>query len=236
MQSEFPFDLPQPLRSVRDRLLDAYGPQRDVRRHDPIAQFVKAIISPRTLDAESDAAFMRLRTYLLSWDVLPDASPVAIAVIIRNVKFAPDKAARLVKAAQIVRAHAGRFDLAFLADWPVEDALTWLRRLPGINSKVAATILNFSSLRKRALAVDTHVLRVSKRLGLVRNNADFEAGFRMLMRLIPDDWDADDLYEFHWLVKVHGQTRCRHYQRFCAGCPLAKLCAASSEATAAGTI
>jgi endonuclease III len=224
MQLSLPFGTPQGLPPIRDRLLAAYGPQSDERRHHPNIQFLKAMISSCTLDAVSDAAFARLKTSLFSLEELVDADPDAIVRIIWDVTYAPDKARRLIEAAGIICRHRGRFDLAFLADWSVENALSWLRKLPGINSKVAAVILNFSSLRKRALVVDRHVLRVSKRLGLLPEKADYERGFRTLMRLVPDEWDADDLYELHWLMKMHGQTTCRDQHPACSRCPVAQLC------------
>lgn len=231
MQLSLPLDLHSKLSQVRDRLIEVYGPQRDTHRHDPTTQFVKAMISSRTRDAVSSAAFLRVCASLPSRDALPDADPGTIATVIQDVTYAPDKAVHLVKAAQIIRAHYGQFDLASLADRPVEDAMLWLRRLPGIQSKVAASILNFSTLRKRTLAVDTHVLRVSQRLGLVAGKANFERAFRTLMRLVPDDWDADDLYELHWLIKMHGQRRCHHHRPVCTDCPLAGLCSHITNST-----
>jgi endonuclease-3 len=68
------------------------------------------------------------------------------------------------------------------------------------------------------------VLRVSIRLGLLLEKAGYERGFRTLMRLVPDEWDAGDLYELHWLIKMHGQTTCRYKHPACSGCPVAQLC------------
>ena len=192
------------------------------------------MISSCTLDTVSNPAFKRLEAALPSLDMLPDADRDMIARIIWDVTYAPDKARHLVAAARIIRDRRGRFDLTFLSDWTVSDAMSWLCQLPGIKSKVAAVILNFSTLRKRVLVVDRHVLRVFKRLGLLPDKTGYDKGFRMLMRLVPDDWDADDLYELHWLMKMHGQTRCRHHEPFCASCPLAKLCTHCSVTASTG--
>ena len=129
-------------------------------------------------------------------------NPAMLADVIHKVTHAADKAVYLVEAAQFICAHRGRLDLTFLADWSEEDARYWLQQIRGIGPKVAAVILNFSTLRKRTLAIDTHVLRVFKRLGLVSPKANFEHAYKKLMRLVPDDWDADDLYELHWLMKM----------------------------------
>ena len=224
MQLTLPLGIPSKLLQIRDCLLATYGPQRDVLRHDPTEQFVKAIISSCTRDTVSSAAFERLRAYLPSWDRLPNVDPSTVGAIIRDVTYASEKAADLVGAARTIQDKCGRFDLSLLADRSVEDSMPWLRDLHGVGLKVAAATINFSTLRKRVLAVDRHVLRVSQRLGLLSEKTGFERGFHMLMRLVPDDWDADDLYELHWLIKLHGQTRCSYSQPVCSGCSLALLC------------
>ena len=224
MQLTLPLGIPSKLLQIRDCLLAMYGPQCDALRHDPTDQFVKAIISSCTRDTISGAAFERLRAYLPSWDRLPDIDPSIVGTVIRDVTYASEKAADLVRAARTIRGRCGRFDLALLADQPVEDNMPWLQNLRGVGVKVAAATVNFSTLRKRVLAVDRHVLRVSQRLGLLSEKTGFERGFHTLMRLVPDDWDADDLYELHWLIKLHGQRRCSYSQPVCSDCPLALLC------------
>lgn len=228
MQLSLPLGLHSKLSQVRDRLLHVYGPQRDTVRDDPTSQFFHAIISSKTLDAISNDAFWRLRASLSSWEALPDLERHAVATTIHDVTNALDKADYLIRAGGFIRAYHGRIDLEFLAYWPVGYAFHWLDHLPGAGPKVAAATLNFSSLRKRVFVVDTHVLRTSHRLGLASDPTDFERGYRTLMRLVPDDWDADDLYELHWLIKMHGQGTCRHHRPICAGCRLADLCVHSN--------
>jgi endonuclease-3 len=210
-----------------------YGPQRDANRQDPTTQFVMVMLSPRTLDTVSIAAYLRLRARFNSWEALPDADPEMILAIVHDVTYAADKARYLVAAASLIREQRGEVDLAFLADWAVAPAFSWLLTLPGVGMRAAATILNFSSLRKRVFSIDTHILRLSQRLGLLPDKADFVSGFHRLMHLMPDDWDADDLYEMHWLMKLHGQTRCRHSWPLCEDCSLAQLCT-HAAATAFG--
>ncbi len=223
MQLSLPFGDPSPLQLIRDRLLDVYGPQRDAQRHDPKSQFVKAMISSCTHDAVSQNEFWKLQA-TLAWDDLPDCAPEVIANIISAVTRPFEKAVFLVKATGIIRARYGNFDLSFLADWPVDSAFTWLDRLPGIGPKTAAVVLNFSDLRKPVFVVDRHGLRMCKRFGLLPVKADYKCGFDSLSRLVPAEWHADDLYELHWLIKMHGQKICRHDSTDCAHCVLASLC------------
>lgn len=224
MQLSFSLDDYPILERIRVQLLAVYGTQRDGDRVDPTSLFVYAMISGRTYDRVSSTAFVKLCHLLASWDELPDASVDAVARAIADVKFAARKAEHLISAARIIRARHSRFDLSFLADWSFDDARSWLTKLPGVGPKVAVATLNFSELRKRGLVVDTHVLRTSKRIGILPDRADYVAGFNGLSRLVPNHWDAEDLYEIHWLMKELGQTTCKFQRPACERCPLGKLC------------
>jgi len=224
MQLSLALDADPRLPRIRDRLVALYGPQRDPWRLEPTLQFVCAMLSSCTKDEISTDAFIRLLAALPSLQSLPDSDLHAITLLIARVEHAANKARDLIRAARIIRTKHGRFDLAFLAGWPVADAFSWLDRIPGVGVKIAGATLNFSTLRQPVLVVDRHMLYSSKCLGLLPHTADFARGFRMLMHLIPNNWDADDLYELHWLMKKHSQTACSHPRIACDECPLAALC------------
>jgi endonuclease-3 len=230
MQLSFPFDDDPILERIRVLLLAAYGAQRDSDRIDPTSLFVYAMISGRAYDGVSSTAFVKLCYLLASWDELPDADVDAVARAIGDVRYATRKAEHLILAARIIRARRSRFDLSFLADWSFDDAYAWLTNLPGAGPKVAAATLNFSELRKPGLVVDTHVLRASKRIGVLPEKADYVLGFNGLSRLVPNHWDADDLYEIHWLMKELGQSTCTFQRPSCGRCPLGELCAYAKRA------
>ena len=224
MQISLALDADPKLPRIRDRLIAIHGPQRDELRHDPTSQFIKAMLSSCTLDSISDATYLKLHTGMPSWDELADVDPAALAPVIQDVTHASNKAIHLVTSARIIKARRGRLDLAFLAGRSVEHAMAWLLPLPGVGWKVAAVTVNFSTLRMRALVVDRHVLRASQCMGLLPPTADFTRGFHMLMRLVPNNWDADDLYELHWLMKKQSQTICSHPHIACNSCPLGRFC------------
>jgi endonuclease-3 len=210
---------------IRARLLACFGPQQDAERHDPVSQLVRAIISSRTRDEVSSPAFERLRLRYTSWELLRDANHEEIETFIQPVTNADLKAKCLPRAIRMIIARTGALELDFLADWEEEMAMQWLRGLPGVGTKVAATVLNFSMLRKRALSVDTHLLRVGERLGILPAGADYDRGYDAYMRIVPDSWQADDLYELHWLLKYLGQEICAPLAPACPRCPLHDLCA-----------
>jgi endonuclease III len=149
----------------------------------------------------------------------------ALLLCLERVSFADNKARQLRGAMQMIHERVGALCLDFLDDRSVEDAQVWLRKLPGVDMKVSAAVLNFSTLRKRVLVVDTHHFRVAKRLGLLRANTRFPTAQRVLMNQhIPTDWTADDLDEHHCLMKRHGQTWCRDARPLCGKCPLRDIC------------
>ncbi len=133
-------------------------------------------------------------------------------------------AENLARSAQIIKRRRGAVELDFLAGWPTQAAFDWLNTLPGTGPKVACVTLNFSTLRRPVFAIDTHVLRVLWRLGLMPNGYNFKRGYISLSQVIPNHWDADDLYELHWLMKSLGQRICMHRRILCDRCPLASLC------------
>ena len=224
MQMPLLFERTPVLTRLRARLGAVFGPQRDEERLDPTSQLVNAIISARTRDAVSLAAFARLRQRYPAWEALRQAEPFEIECLIRPVMYADVKARWLPRALAMITAETGGLDLAFLGALPVDDAMAWLRQLPGIDMRNAATTINFSTLRMRALSIDTHVLRIGQRLGLLPPTADYARAYHGYMRLVPESWDGDDLYELHWLLKQHGQQVCTFAAPKCGQCVLRDLC------------
>jgi endonuclease-3 len=224
MQLSLALDETSLIQRVRARLFATFGPQRDAQRLDPVSQLVNGILSARTRDAVSIPAFVRLRRRYASWDLLCKAQSREIEGLIRPVTYADRKAEYLPRALRMVVARCGSLNLDFLAAWPEESGMQWLDGLPGVGPKIAAAVLNFSSLRKRVLPVDTHLLRIGARLGLLPPEASYGTGHDVFTRLIPDTWDADDLYEFHWQMKYHGQRTCSYAAPTCSRCPLLDLC------------
>jgi endonuclease III len=222
MQLNLAFD-DQRLGRMRSRLRSVFGVLRDDPKRDPVSQLVRSLIGSRTRDEVSFAAFERLQRRFPSWGELAMADAKEIKAIIADVTFPEKKVPYLVAALRGIENRIGSLDLDFLADMPVEDALAWLEQLPGVGRKVAAAVLNFSTLNKRAMVVDSHVARVSKRLGLARSGG-IRIAYKAIMAAVPDRWDAEDLRELHCLMKGLGQGCCRHALLACRRCPLSEIC------------
>ena len=219
------FDLVPPiLPEVRERLLGLFGPQQPLGRMDPLSQMIKSVVSARTYDATSWAAFVELRKAFPDWDALGDTAPAEIERVLAPTTHADQKARQLPVLIRVLRTRPCGLDMGFLADHPVEQAMSWLRALPGVGPKTAAATLNFSTLAMRAFVIDTHVHRVLRRLGIVDRKGDVAEAYERMMSLIPAQWSAEDLFELHWLFKGLGQDTCTAQLALCGRCPLKALC------------
>lgn len=212
----------------RDRLARAHGPIGRMPRRRPVGQLVKSLISSRTRDAVSLAAYHRLGDRWGNAAGLSRAVPRDVEAVISDVTFADRKARQLPAALRMIGRDRPDFRLNFLADWPVSDALAWLERLPGVGRKVAAATLNASELRRPVLVVDSHVHRVLQRLGFVGAQATPAAASERATAALAA-WDGEDFFEMFVLMKRFGQRVCRFDRPDCIACSLAAVCRTAQE-------
>ena len=197
-------------------------------RRRPIGQLVKSLISGRTRDPVSLAAYRRLGRRYRSAAALAVAEPEAVRETIADVTFPEAKAEWLVAALQRIGRARPDYDLDFLGALPLEDALAWLERLPGVGRKVAAATLNASTLDRPVFIVDSHVLRIMHRLGFVAPTADAAAVSEAVTAAMPG-WQGEDFLRFHVAVKRIGQLHCRPELPRCRTCPLRGDCPARMD-------
>jgi endonuclease-3 len=193
------------------------------RRRKPVGQLVKSLISGRTRDPVSLAAYHRLRDRFGSARAIAAAPVPLIGETIAEVTFAEAKAKWLASALRRIGRERPDFDLDFLGALPLDDALAWLERLPGVGRKVAASTLNASTLGRPVFIVDSHVLRVLRRLGFVDTNAEALAGSAAVTAAMPH-WSGDDFLAFHIAAKRLGQFACHPETPACMRCPLRRDC------------
>ena len=225
MQLSLGFDAYNPLPAVYERLLSAFGSFRGGPRLAPLDQLIRSMISSRTYDEVSWPAFLRLKNRFQPWESLLTVPPAEIAAVLAPVTYAETKAAWAPEALGRLQALRGELSLDFLAEPPVEMAMGWLQRhLPGVGDKVAAEVMNFSTLRRRAMVVDTHVWRVARRIGLAPANTEPGAVAAAIMAAAPGAWSDEDVFDLHWLLKRLGQTLCLDHRTRCGACPVAALC------------
>ncbi|MBC9034695.1 endonuclease [Sphingomonas sp. JC676] len=193
------------------------------RRRKPVGQLVKSLISGRTRDPVSLAAYHRLRDRFGSARGIAAAPVPLIEDVIADVTFADSKAKWLAAALRRIGREHPDFDLDFLGAPPLDDALAWLERLPGVGRKVAAATLNASTLGRPVFIVDSHVLRVLRRLGFVGPAAEAFAASEAVTAAMPH-WTGDDFLGLHIAAKRLGQVACHVEVPACARCPLRRDC------------
>lgn len=211
------------LQFIRDRLKIAFGRDRAGFRVSAINQFIRSFISSRTMDWQSDRAFTHLLNRFKGPEALAEAPVAEIEAALEDVQFADKKARELKDALLHIRARAGAVDLEFLAGLDVDTALIWLEQIRGVGRKISAATLNFSVLKKRSFVVDTHIIRIMRRFGFVKPNAETGDVYDAVMEAARD-MSADDFAEFHWHLKRLGQNTCKAFQTNCNACLLSESC------------
>ena len=204
---------------VLDYLGAKYGPAQWHVRYSPAEELVYTILSQHTSDLNSERAFTNLMSVFESLDAVADAPVEAIEEAIRRGGLAKQKAPRIKNVLGQIREEIGSFDLTFLADMPLDEAKAWLKRLNGIGPKTAAIILCFS-LGMPAMPVDTHIFRVSKRLGLIGPKATADKAHDLLEPMVA----PQDVFAFHMYLIQHGRQVCKAQRPNCNDCVLAWGC------------
>jgi endonuclease-3 len=204
-----------------------YGRPAHAREGDPLDSLIATVLSQNTTDANSHRAFAQLKANFPSWARALAARPAQIASAIRLGGLADIKASRIKRILRRIEQDRGRLDLWFLNRKSVQEAREYLVSLPGVGPKTAACVLLFS-LGKPAFPVDTHVLRVSKRLGLIPPKTTMERAHeiyeQMLASGVAGEWEAKAILALHLGLVRHGREICVARRPRCEVCPLFDLC------------
>ncbi len=207
--------------TINERLTAFYGEPERRPTLDPLSELIQTVLSQNTADINSDRAYASLmERFGGDWEAVRSAPTDRIADAIRIGGLAEIKAVRIKAILNEIAARTGRLDLTFLRDLPLEEGRTFLRSLGGVGPKTAACVLLFAC-DKPALPVDTHVHRVSQRLGLVPAKASAEQAHELLESMIP----PEQVYAFHMNLIRHGRQICKAQRPRCPECPVVDLCA-----------
>jgi endonuclease-3 len=207
------------IKKVHEHLVGEYGHHRWEPHRDPLSELVRTILSQNTSDVNSDRAFSRLWARFPTWEQVLDADVEEIVEAIRPGGLGRIKAPRIKAALEAIREERGDLDLGFLRDLDLREARAWLESLGGVGPKTAACVLLFS-LGRPVLPVDTHVLRVSRRLGLIEASTSAEKAHEVLGGMLADG----AIYDFHLNMVAHGRRVCLARRPLCDVCVLAPLC------------
>lgn len=207
------------IKTILFKLVAAYGDRTWQKQLEPVDELVLTILSQNTSDLNSRRAFKSLIKSFTRWDKVASAEPATIADAIRSGGLADVKAKYIKNALMALQKEAPGFDLRFLAQRKVEDSREWLVQLPGVGMKTASCVLLFS-LGMPAFPVDTHVYRVVKRLGLIKERTSADAAHLEMEKLTA----PGDIYRCHVLLIEHGRKVCKAQRPLCPKCCLADVC------------
>jgi endonuclease-3 len=206
-------------RTVLNRLRKRYGDLVPPRRSDPLEELIVTVLSQHTSDVNAERAFEGLRAAFPTWDAVVRAPTRSVADAIRSGGLADTKAPRIQAILREVEARRGVFDLSSLAELGDDEARAELLSLPGVGPKTAAVVLSFS-LGRDAMPVDTHVYRVTRRLGLVPPKTSAERADRLLHELVPQGLRTP----LHVALIRLGREICKAPTPRCRICPLKDIC------------
>jgi endonuclease-3 len=207
------------LRAIHRRLLRYYGRLDPPRRSDPLEELILTVLSQHTSDVNAARAFGSLRRRFTDWDEVVGAGPSDVADAIRSGGLADTKAPRIQAILRGIAEREGAYDLSALRRMPDREVRVYLTSLPGVGVKTAAVVMAFS-LDRATLPVDTHVHRVTRRLGLVPETVSAERAHDHLERLTP----AGIRVSLHVGLIRLGREICRPARPRCEICPLRDLC------------
>ena len=207
------------LARIIELLEQEYGVPRRSRRRDALESLIVTILSQNTNDINRDKAYQSLRERFPSWQEILDAPEHEIAQAIRVGGLANIKSKRIKEILASIKREHGDFDLSFLRDLPPEEAEERLLSYRGVGLKTAKIVLLFA-LGRNVFPVDTHIHRLSKRLGFVPENATREKTHEIMGKLVP----PEKMHSFHLNLISHGRKICTARNPRCPVCVLNPLC------------
>jgi endonuclease III len=204
---------------IHERLLEFYGEPIWRNPLPAIDELVSTILSQNTNDLNRDRAFNSLRAKFETWEEVLDAQAADVVNAIRPAGLANQKGPRIQQVLRSITEERGNLDLSFLGELPVDEARAWLTKFNGVGPKTAAIVLCFS-LGKPAFPVDTHVYRVTGRIGLRPERMTVEQAHPHLESLFP----PETYYAAHLNIIRLGREICQARRPKCEVCPIIKLC------------
>jgi endonuclease-3 len=205
---------------IIEKAMDISAHIKDWKRYSPFETLVRTILSQNTTNRTSFVAFDNLQAKFqkIEPEVLANADQQAIQQEIIIAGLHNQKSKRIKEVSRIIR-DEWNSDFTFIYEAPLEEARQKLMSLPGIGEKTADIVLNFCAQRP-ILPVDTHITRISKRIGLVPENAKYDDIREAIEALIT----PEKILTVHVSLIFFGRAVCKALKPLCTTCPVAHLC------------
>lgn len=200
-------------------LTEVYGELDWTRNQDGMDELISCILSQSTNDTNRDRAFARLKERFRTWEAVRFAALDDLIDAVRPAGLANQKAPRIQSALEVIFEKAGEYSIDFLNDLPLDEAKAWLVSLKGIGPKTAAIVLCFAYGRA-AFPVDTHIYRVSKRIGFLPEKLSADDAHPVMEAIAP----PERYFQFHIQLIQHGRDTCHARKPACERCPISETC------------
>ncbi|MCX7920205.1 MAG: endonuclease III [bacterium] len=204
---------------LHNRLAQEYGKPRWQPGYDPLTELIFTVLSQHTSDSNRDIAFARLRKKFPNWELVRDAPKQEVAEAIRTAGLWKIKSARIQSLLRMITERFGKLSLDFLAKLDTNQAKEILLSLDGVGLKTAACVLLFS-LHRPLFPVDTHIFRITKRVGLIPQKATPDDAHQILQESVP----GKIMYPFHINLIRHGRLICKAERPECNQCCIYDQC------------
>lgn len=186
---------------------------------EPLDGLILTVLSQNTNDRNRDAAFARLKQRFPSWEEAVAAGVDAVEDAVRPAGLAPTKARRILEIMEIIRSDFGSYSISALAERARDDIRGYLTALPGVGMKTASCVMMFD-MNIPAFPVDTHIGRISRRIGFAPENMSADDISLLLEREVPEARYLGG----HVNMIEHGRGLCMARKPSCGECPLVPLC------------
>ncbi len=204
---------------VHERLMDKFGEPIWRNPLPAIDELVSTILSQNTNDVNRDRGFDKLRETFPTWEEVRDAPAAEVIEAVRVAGLANQKGPRIQKVLRQITEERGELDIEFLKEMPLDEAHAWLTKFNGVGPKTAAIVLLFS-LGMPAFPVDTHIYRITGRLGLRPEKMTVEQAHPYLESVFP----PETYYAGHLNIIRLGREICKARKPACEKCPLLEIC------------
>lgn len=190
----------------------------------PLDTLVNTILSQNTNDTNRDRAYRTLRERFPTWEDVLAADAEEIADAIRVGGLANQKSVRIKNVLAWIKDTYGELNIDFVCDMEPAEVIEMFLKLKGIGLKTINVMLMFAC-GVDVFPVDTHILRISKRLALVPDNASADKAHEIMGQLCP----KGKAFPLHINLIRFGRAVCHARKPECGGCPLIEHCVAWPE-------
>ncbi|WP_242916122.1 endonuclease III domain-containing protein [Pontibacter liquoris] len=216
-------DLPaeEKIKLTHELLNKAYKRLKLDNRREPMHELISTMLSHRTNHVDEEKAYYTMLERFGDWEGVMNADFDALADAIKTTRYPGQKVPQIQQTLRMIKERCGTINIDFLKDMPVDEAIAWLTSLPGVGLKTATLVLLFN-FHKPVMPVDTHVFRVSQRVGILGAKVTANKAHEVLLHLLPPD--PVELFNYHIHLLWHGQRICTFYSPKCEKCVLSSIC------------